>query len=163
MPSADIVSFAKPTKQKRQPKPRHVELQSLFGGLRPLLRKLTVLIDLSFVDDLSLGEVDGPDAELIQQCSRLLAIQVARNTLWETIPEERSQDILFKLIDPKWREIRDRIIKLGGPRTVEGCQGMALVLMDQFPEGLGEIIKEKDIIFFLAFRCAEFLLRAEDG
>jgi hypothetical protein len=160
MPEAEIIPI---TKKKRQPKaegqPLQAELQSLFGKLKLPLARLLFLADRSFVDHrLQAGDVTGPDADLIQDCCRLFSLQVAINTAYEEISDERVRNAVLNPIHDQWHKVRARILKLDGPKTLEGAQGLALILLDQYPQGLDDVVAELDQRRWLAIHCARFLL-----
>jgi hypothetical protein len=64
----------------------------------------------------------------------------------------------MKPIHDQWFKVRDRLLKLDGPKTLEGAHGVALILLDQHPQGLTEAVAQLDQRAWLAIHCAQFLL-----
>jgi hypothetical protein len=102
-----------------------------------------------------------PDAELIQLCDRLHAIQAATDLTYKVIPgDEVKQNIALDPLNAKWHEIADRIIKLdAGPTTPEGARAAARVLLDEHSEGLEAAVQNESLTDWLAIQCAEYLIR----
>jgi hypothetical protein len=141
--------------------PMQAELRSLFRKLRTPLTRFLYLADQSFVDHAGLlGEEaeNGPDAKLIKECARLFCIQIAINTLSEEIADGAAKDVLTKPIHDQWYKARKRLLKLDGPKTLEGAKGAAMILMHQYPEGLSNVAAELDQRSWLAIQCAQFIL-----
>jgi hypothetical protein len=106
---------------------------------------------------------DSPDADLIRQCDRLHACQMAIDAAYEVIPQDdKKRAIIIDPIHEKWVKAKDEIMELEGPTTPEGARAVAFVLLDQYPDGLEEAIKDDNLQTWLAICCAEYIVREPD-
>ncbi len=81
---------------------------------------------------------DGPDAEMIRLCKRLLAVQIVYVQAHKVIDDDDDRTDILEPLEDCWAEIDERLRKLGGPTTLEGARAAAQVFLT-YDQGITDL------------------------
>jgi hypothetical protein len=143
------------------------EFISGINKMSPAEIHLTALIVRALQRDRPTEFPDSPDADLIRQCDRMIAINKATDMTHEVIRDDRARAIVSEPVDAEWFDVRRTMLNLPPPRSREGVRAAAKMMLS-YTGGLdtyAEAIDGADLLMWFSRACAEYLAASsgEDG
>jgi len=114
----------------------------------------------------ALADADGPDAELISLCDRLVTLEAARRTILyaqHTTEDEHRTEPELDVVCDEQQAVFDRITALPEPVTLAGARAMARAALSQAPIDRDGSLSPMDDAEWLAFGAVTFLAASGPG